>query len=423
MASIGCALILTMGIGVNAVLNVMIPLLIEGMNTTLTGVAVGPMLGTISAFLFSLIGTKLLAKLTPKYGLLVGTFCAVLTLVFTAMATNVFVFYVGCVINGAVLAIGAHAAVAGVIAAWYREKTAAVVGLVVGVSSLLIAALVFASGQMLAVMTYRAVIYILAATSLIVGVLANILLVGKVPSMAAAAASAPASQADTTEAAESAEAPAAPAPVQPEIPGLTLKQALGTASFYIFFVAMFLAAFPMNGFSTFATTFFVMNGLDTTAAATYLSVYAAITAIVTMGAGYVVTKLGSRVLAPIVFVGFAGGVACLVYWAVNGQTLLIWLGLILASTIAPVIVLPSLMIPEFFGMKDYTSINAAGMAAFFIGAAIMMVTIAAIAETAGISTAFIILAVLGIVALALFFLVLATSPMKRFLKQVAVQEA
>ncbi len=185
MAAIGCAIILTVGLGSTSLLNAIAVLLVEGMNTDLVTYAFGPMLATVFAFLGSLVGTKLIDKITPKCCLLIWSVCTAIALTLFAMATGPLMWYVGNVINGVVLAIGAHASAAGVLSRFYGERTPTVFGVVVGVMSFIIAGLVFVESLLLQAFDYRTIIFGYAALVLVLGVLSNVVLIGKVPEMPA----------------------------------------------------------------------------------------------------------------------------------------------------------------------------------------------------------------------------------------------
>ena len=193
MAAVGCAIILATGIGSTSVLNAITPLLIEGMGTTVTDYAFGPMLATIFAFVGSLIGAKFITKIGARKCLLIGTVCVTVVLCLIATATNTVLWYVANVINGVVLAIGAHAAAAGVLAEHYGPRTPSVFGVVIGVMSFLVAGEVFVESLMLGAMDYRTIVYVFAAAVLVLGLFSNLVLIGKLPSERAkgAAASAP----------------------------------------------------------------------------------------------------------------------------------------------------------------------------------------------------------------------------------------
>ena len=410
MAAIGCAIILTVGLGSTSLLNAIAVLLVEGMNTDLVTYAFGPMLATIFAFLGSLVGTKLIDRITPKRCLLIGSVCTAIALTLFAMATGPVMWYIGNVINGIVLAIGAHASAAGVLSRFYGERTPTVFGVVVGVMSFIIAGLVFIESLLLQVFDYRTIIYGYAVIVLVLGVFSSVVLIGKVPAMPAGAP-VPEVADDPAELGE-AEAAATAAPG-----GITLKEAMRTPALYLFFAAMVFASFPLNGFSAYSSNFLASSGLDASFVVTLLSVFALLVAVVSLVAGKVSEKLGASISSIIVFAGFAAGIALLVMWLSSLSDGMLYGGLVLCALIGPVQILPALFIPQLFGMKDYTAINAVGMGAFYLGGTAVFLIAAAIMQNIGFGMGFIVLAVSGVVACVLFLLAIAASPVRKMMKK------
>ncbi len=416
MAAVGCAIILTVGMGSTSLLNAIAVLLVEGMGIDLVTYAFGPMLATIFAFLGSLVGTKLIDKLTPKWCLLIGSICTTCALLLFAAATGPIMWYIGNVINGIVLAIGAHASAAGVLSRFYGERTPTVFGVVVGVMSFIIAGLVFIESMLLQVLDYRTIIFGYAALVLVLGIFSNLVLIGPLPKLAAPAPAPNAvqaedalSEANLTEA-EAAAAASAP----PEAPaGITLKEALRTPALYLFFAAMVFASFPLNGFSAYSSNFLASGSLDPSFVVTLLSIFALLVAVVSLVSGKVSEKLGASVSSIIVFAGFAAGITLLVMWLANAGSPLLYGGLVLCAFIGPVQILPALFIPQLFGMRDYTAINAVGMGAFYLGGAAVFLIAAAIMQNVGFAVGFIVLAVSGVVACILFLLAIAASPIRK----------
>lgn len=413
MAAAGCAIILAVGIGSTSVLNAIAPLLIEGMGATVTDYSFGPMLATIFAFVGSLIGAKFITKIGARRCLLIGTICVCVVLCLIATATSTALWYVANVINGVVLAIGAHAAAAGVLAEFYGARTPTVFGIVVGVMSFLVAGEVLVESMMLNVLDYRTIIYVFAAVTLVLGLFSNFVLIGRLPSEGVGKASAAGIEAAAVDERDG-EAPRGDsASAGTEEAGFTLHDALRSPALYLFFLAMVLASFPLNGYSAYASYFFVGNGLSASLAATLLSVFAMIVAVISLVSGSVSKKLGASITSVIVFVGFAVGVGLMVAWADGGALPVAVGSLVPCALIGPVQILPALFIPQLFGMKDYTSINAFGMGGFYLGGAAVFVIVAAVMQNLGFNMGFIVLAVCGIAALVLFLVAIAVSPMKR----------
>ncbi len=411
MAAIGCAIILTVGLGSTSLLNVIAVLLVEGMGIDLVTYAFGPMLATVFAFLGSLVGTKLIGVITPRWCLLIGSVCTAVALVLFATATGPAMWYVGNVINGIVLAIGAHASAAGVLSEFYGERTPTVFGVVVGVMSFVIAGLVFVESLLLQVIDYRTFIYGYAVLVLVLGVFANLVLIGRLPSQAAKAAD-PLAEGDPLVADAAPEA-AAPAAQAPQAAGITLQEALRTPALYLFFAAMVFASFPLNGFSAYSSNFLAAGGLDPAFAVTLLSAFTLIVAVISLVSGAVTKRLGAGASSVVVFAGFAAGIALLVAWLSGTGTPALYGGLVLCALIGPVQILPALFIPQLFGMRDYTAINAVGMGAFYLGGAAVFLIAAAIMQNVGFAAGFGVLAASGVAACVLFLLAIAASPVRK----------
>lgn len=179
--AIGCALILTTGTGTTTVLNAMIPDLLEGTNATLSMFMIGPTLATIGAFLGSLVATRAINRITPKWSLLLGSVTVSAVLAMIALATNVYLWIVANVLNGVVLSFGAHAAASGVVARFYGRRTQAAYGFVAGGYYVLTALEVFLVAFLLSVADYRTVLWTFSGLSLAVGLFSNLVLIGRVP--------------------------------------------------------------------------------------------------------------------------------------------------------------------------------------------------------------------------------------------------
>ncbi len=391
-AAVGCALILTTGTGTTTVLNAMIPDLLEGTHATLSVFMIGPTLATIGAFLGSLVATKAIDKLTPKYSLLIGSVTVSLVLAIIAMATNVYLWIVANVLNGIVLSFGAHAAASGVVSRFFGKKTQSAYGFVAGGYYVLTALEVFLVAYFLSITDYRTTIWIFSGLSLLVGVFANLVLIGKVPKLPE----------ETDD-----------APVEEKIlVGITLKEALRTPSFYLLCAVIFLGAWALDGTSAFSTVFFTAHGVSPADAAAFLGVHTMFGAILMIAAGVITNRFGCRTTAFLVFACYGIGIGLLLTWAQTGALPLVYVGMAFTSTILMVSILSSLFIPDLFGLKDYVSINAAVMSAYFLGNATAMISLGGISEALGVDMAFVVIVALVVVATICMLASYALRPMK-----------
>ena len=76
-------------------------------------------------------------------------------------------------------------------------------------------------------------------------------------------------------------------------------------------------------------------------------------------------------------------------------------------------ILSSLFIPDLFGMKDYVSINAAVMSAYFLGNASAMAGLARGTDLLGGDRAVMLIGLLGMVAMAGMLLSYVLRPMEK----------
>lgn len=384
-AALGCALLLGTGIGSSSFITAVLPSIMAGMGASMTEIAFGFSVGNIAAFFGALAGTRLINWLTPKWSLLVGSVCAAVVLLATAFIQSVIWWYVVRVVSGITLSIGAQAAAAGICNAFWGEKSGPVFGIVAAATAVVTASLVMVEGQLMAAYDYRAVLSIFALITLAVGLFSVLVLIGRVPTAGAIGG-------------VGGEGPGAPA-VEP---GLTLAQARRSPAFWLFLAAMVFVAFPMGGYSVYATTFYVDNGVDVTVAASWKSIHGYAAAACNATTGLIVSRFGGLRLSNLCFIGFAAGLALMMGWAHTGSVPLAIIGTLLTCYAPAGINLPSLFIPQLFGKRDYVGINSAGMAAFFVGQTAMNLVFARIADTVGVNAAVVMLAALGLAAWLLF---------------------
>lgn len=402
--AIGLTLILSFTANSTVIISVMNPQLLEGMNTDLLTLSVAMILATAVAFLGSLVGAKLINKITPGWSMLVGVVGISIVLAGIGFSNSIPGWYAANVVNGIVLAIGAFAAAAGVTAEFFGEKTRSAFGIIGGASTFVTSFVVMAEAQMLYIMDYHQIFQVLAVVSLVVGLFSVFVLIGRTPLQRArkaarlAGASIDGLDYDDGEIKDTS-----------MLPGITVKEALKTASFIIFALAMLLTAFPANVINVYGTVFFTGNGLDENTATMFVGVLTMVMAFTMMAAGVVAEKWSGKVAVVLVFAGYVIGTVLMLAWAYTGFMPAVYVSLVLVSFIAPSALLPGILIPELFGMRDYTSLNAVGMGCFYLGVTIMMVSFSIVTETVGVNAAFILVGVVSVVALVMFLVSYATN--------------
>ena len=405
-AAIGGGIIIFLSFGIQNCFAVVMSSIVESLNTSMTSVALIGTVCFITSLILSFAAAKLIKAFTFKWSLLLGSIFAGVFPILYGTAQSLGVLYFAAVLSAIPLAIGAHATLAGLVSGWFdSKKSLSIIGLLFGIANFGGAIYSFVTGRLMLAVGWRKAMVYLGIFNLIVGVLANLLLVRNPPVSEAAAAEA--------------DVPAVPEDPS-DVYALNLSQALKTPSFYLFFFGMFFAAMLQAGFQIFCSAFWQAGPGNVTAAsaATWLAVISVCGALITMASGWLTNKIGGKKLMIIVFLGYAIGVSLSLLWNKTGGTLLILLTCIFVAFSYSCNGIPSLVLPELFGRKDYTSINAVSMAGFYMGCAVCSVLIGAIVDATGsFTTAFSLLIVFSIVAMILIMAALGASPFTKALKK------
>jgi MFS family permease len=325
------------------------------------------------------------------------------------LATNVVVWIIANLINGVVLAFGAYAAIAGVIAEFQGEKTQGAFGIVGGVGALLVATEVLIESQLLNFLSYREIFYLFALVCLVIGLFSNMVLIGKMPSSVMKKAAGSSGQGDQSK--DVGEDVRKEKPK--EAPGIMLKEALRGPALYLFVAAMFFGACALNGIASYLTLYLTTFEMSAAAAAGIMSLYTAVMAVYKFGAGLFMKLFRAKGFVALIFIAFSIGVGCLLYWSQTGMEWLVFLGILLIGFVGFVTIMPGLFVPEIFGMRDYVSINSAGMAGFYLGAAVLIIGLASVVSAIGIFSAYAVLIVLALIAMVCLVAALFLSPFKK----------
>ena len=394
-SAIGCAIIIFLSIGVAGMFSLFIPEYMAEYGYSRMQMSYVAMVATVSGFLFSLIGSKLINVLGPKKSLLVGSLASAVFLCLIGSVDNLVVLGLVSLAQGAVLGLGAHASCAGVIAGWYGDRMASVIGVVFGFSSFGSTVFSLLAGQLLKVINYHTILVFFGVGAAVIGVLANLLLI-RMP-----AAQRPAAESGTA---------AAPA----EEDGVGYHRAIRSPAFVLFFIAMMGAATLYAGFMTFATAFWQSCGMSATQSATNISFLSFFGALIAMGSGVILEKFGSKILMVLTFGGYIVGMVLVCMFPANPVPWFAVVSVLFVAFVRPVNSVPSLMLPELFGRKAYNRINSLGMAGYYLCATIYSFLVAWISEISGSYTnSYMCLAVIALISFVLFFVAIRLSPYRR----------
>lgn len=394
-ATIGVTLILASAAGGTSVFNAVVPFLLEGMQVDLTTFMIGPSVATILSFAMSAIGIKIIDLITPKWCMLIGTVCSAVTMYMIGIATSFPLWIIANILNGIVLAFATYAAAGGVLAVFYGEDTQKAFGLVGGLAALLIAGWMALTSALLTMMPYPQLFTVYAVFILVVGVICNLVLIGKTPR-------------HIVKSGES-DSPAAAGVNSGFTFAETLKKG---ASIYCFLIAMFLVAWCASGITSYSSVYYTSFGMAATTAALMLSIYTFTSAILKLASGFIIKKLGAKRMSLLIYLGFAVGIFCMLVWSQTQIFPLAVLGIVLCAFISYSTMIPGLFIPDLFGMKDYTGINAAGLAGYYLGAVVVLYCLSLVIKALGYFNSFLALGIAALVALAFMLMAVKSSPMK-----------
>ncbi len=394
-ATIGVTLILATAAGGTSVFNAVVPFLLEGMQVDLTTFMIGPTVATILSFAMSAIGIKIIDMITPKWCMLIGTVCSAGTMYMIGIATSFPLWIIANILNGIVLAFATYAAAGGVLAVFWGENTQKAFGIVGGLAALLISGWLALSSALLAVIPYPQLFAFYAIAILVIGVICNLVLIGKTPRHIVKSGEG--------------EAPTATGVNSGFTFAETLKKG---ASIYCFLIAMFLVAWCASGITSYSSVYFTSFGMMATTAALMLSIYTFTSAILKLASGFIIKKLGVQKTSFLIYLGFAAGIACMLVWSFTQIFPLAIIGIVLCAFISYSTMIPGLFIPDLFGMRDYTGINAAGLAGYYLGAVVVLFGLSLVIKALGYFNSFLVLGIAAVVALLFMLVAVKSSPMK-----------
>lgn len=366
-------------------------------NESAATIAIAVTVGTLFSFVLSLVGGKIIQKLTPRVTLFIASICTFAYGLMHYLAPNVTWLYIAGMLSGFVLALGMHACIAGVLAGhagYFGNKISSTLALVFAVTTLGSAVYQFLMGQLNAIVGWRMSFLIFGIVSAVIGIIGNVLFL-KPPVY--------------DESAGTAEEKAA----APELDGMSASEVLKTPSFYLLFIGIAMSAMMMAGMATYATSFWQTYGLSATTSATILSLLSLATMLGSYLSGLVMQKWGGKVYVCFIFIGFAIGIVLECLWPSTQITALLFIALFFLMWGIAGSAISSQLVPSIFGAKHYNVINPIFMGAFYLGCALTSVLVGTIATAHGYIVAFYVLGGFAIVGLICCLLALALSPYKK----------
>ena len=315
-------------------------------------------LTTTTSFMFSFAGIgaaltgmfitpRLIKKIGPRVLMIFSTIVTVCHMIWYALAHSLWEYYISAVLGGFAIGIGLYAATGAIIGAWFVRNRLTMLGIVSAASSLGSAVLNSVSGTLIANIGYRHTYFILAALVFVVGALEQIGIrnkpsdVGQEPLMPLAT--------------ETVVTPK-------ELPGLTIKEAVKTPSFYLLFIGGIFGAISWTGVNMFIVTLLRRNyGMPIQTASIFDAVLRICITIALLFSGKIAEKLGPKLYILYVGVFFSIGVLILLLTGSNIIDMLVLLVIamiFMAAGAANSSANAQILANGIFGPKDFSAIQS-----------------------------------------------------------------
>ncbi len=399
-AAIGACIALFANMGMNSVFTVFLPVFqTEWGADQIANIALAATFGCLMASVCSMFAVgPLLKKLSPRALFLI---CAGLAAVYCLLyysATKVWMLIVAGLFGGIVLAIGTHAMGVAVITPYfanYGKKTPLIVSLVLASAALGAAAFSFLPGILFDKMSWRNIFLVIGAIVVVCDAIA-FLLIPKTEKTAAAA--------DT------------PAAAGAEAAGLTMGETLKTPAFWLVFLGVLFLTIMYQGLCVYMPSYLTALGMNESVGASMQGVMQTVGIVFIFAGGALVNKIGVKGL--ILFTGTPLTVGLLLFAylfpSVTNVALAVVCSVLCVSGAVITNICPTIT-PVLFGQKSMNQINSIySGGAFWGGAALASQVVGrVITGTNSFANGFLTAAVIGVAGMALLFVSLAASPMKK----------
>ncbi|MBQ7637656.1 MAG: MFS transporter [Clostridia bacterium] len=399
LAAVGACIALFANMGMNSVFTIFLPSFVsEWPHANVATIALAATFGCLMAFACStfLVG-PLLKKVAPRTLFLV---CAVLAVVYCLMyyfANGVTMLIIAGLFGGIVLSIGTHAMGVAAITPYfakYGAKTPLIVSIVLASAALGAAAFSFIPGILFNYMNWRSVFLVIGA----IVVVCDLIAVALIPKT------------------ERSGSVSAETENSGELPGLTMREALSTSSFWLVLFGILFITIMYQGLCVYMPTYLTTLGMSQSAASSMQGIMQTVGIVFIFAGGALVNKIGVKGL--ILFTSIPLALGCLLYAYAFPSHVSIGFAVVcsvLCVTGAVVTNVCPTITPILFGQKNMNQINSVySGGAFWGGAALASQVVGrVITGTESYANGFLTAAVIGIAGMALLFFALAANPMKK----------
>ena len=375
-AAIGAFLVIFANLGACTTLGTFLATLSEYSEHSLGAVGQIGTVNTICNIALSIVAIKALGKLGPQKTMLISVIACAAHMQFYTFVTpganmqSLLFMYIAGGIASIAITFGTHAVCSSLIADWFVEKRAQVTGYVLSGAGIGAAAWVFLAGQLFKITDYKNCYRIMSVLVLVIGLIAVFFLI-KTPEKLGQKALGWSSE---TQAEGNGET----------VPGVSYKEALSSKSFKILVVGLLFTTVGGTAFLSYAPSWWQMNGMDATGAASWNAIYLLLAGLLLLIAGTISSKLGTSGFVIYVCAAFILSFICMVIWPINQSIIMMVLTVVFAAMAYPVCAsIPSFVGTAVFGPREFGAISATLMIAVYIGQAIASPIMAAVLGTAG----------------------------------------
>ena len=409
-----CFLIMFASYGSLSSFAIYVPEFAEGVHTSvaLVGLIAGIYGG--ACVIFGLFVDKVFEKMGLKAAALIGALGQVASYMCYALATNIWVLYIGGIIGALGMAIGTMTLCATLVEQWYpmdHEKKYAQVCSGTGIGA---AFWIVFDGYTITQFGYH-ISYVIMCVLIVIMVVPLALVYVKSPAQAGMKPCMEISkkkQEETKESENTAE----------HREGETAKVIYKTPGFWLTMIGMIGVGYLNMTFESYAPAYWEENGISTMTSSVLLCAYYIIGAITTALAGIIAKKYRSRVYITVLCTAFTVGVALLSVWGIHISAILLIVSVVLMScSYALYSNVPGTITAELFGTRDYIKICTVLTMGYSIGQFIGPLQFSGtLAATGSYIISYITLTVAG--GIALLFCLVGFTMAIRHRKKLAIQE-
>jgi MFS family permease len=376
----GCLIPLALtGTGMTVVM-VNLPNVMSQWSAGTMDIAPSMMLVTATAWVFGLIGSRAIDKITPKYALCFGSVVTGIYVLIEAFAPNIIVFTLGGVFCGAGMGLGSIAGAIAFSEQFFGEEAGRV-------GAICLCAMQFGGAALTALIAtgmkflpdWHYVLIIYGLVCLIIGGAFEIIFIRK-PS--------PEVQARV---AELKAVKAVAANDEAGAGGITVKEGLKAPSFWLFLLGMMLGAIVLATFGTYGTVFMGAFGMSPADASYFTSFSLMFCGINVLWTGALLErKIGARNYLIVYNLLIIVGIVIMFIWAglslAAGAPVFVWLLLVNAFFMSMdqcTTNVPAILVPKVFGHRDFNGFQSAFTGFYYLGVFTAQLTSAIIFDALG----------------------------------------